>query len=720
MTSQSASRRLLSRLHRDLQELQDHRYPGVTVFTDDANLREFCLVLIPPCGPFKDIALHFEVVLPDNWPTSPPNVKSSISGIDHPNLFGNYICCDLLKHWAVRGTGNYSGGYSPALTLQGLFLQFLTFFSSTKVEQEEGGFIDIGDYLITTYMREAEFASRIFPHTDRRSVELDDSQQELARLWLASPSEEVIVAQYAQTETTEVTHTLKYILDHTSPLHKFEKVNPRWERTLEAARTWKCWKCPYGSTALPHLRPASNGVLTPPITESLGNHLPDRLGELSDDLLEEVASWLAAEDVVAFGIAYPRFKKVADSFHILLKQELSCFFLRTPLRDSILGIGLDFTDKYRSLVSDFDWLSLEAFKTFGVNKSVLKRPFSFFLPLAFNSEHFQRAETEILKRLCILDNASRNPQEGREARPAGSSRWDNHVRFPRPPSLSPDPTTVVRPLYKMMNNIVVSLMKSCDDNFNDPTAQTASVLHQVSEKAITSYCQLFHLLLCLCRSHPSILQDAKERVLHFSRNPNARLKSQTPDLGEFIVLITLVAVAPEPDVINTTSEAPPTWSTISSVFIEEAFVRNVRWILRDSPNLEVMESGVSECRLKQTFANSKTSLRLMMFQVTFLDLFIEEYGSNCGVAKLNDNYGFPNPALPERMVREIKAIYEVNGWIDFFERVRYEEGLNCSKEEFCEVLRKAVGQSGAWGYHIPSRRSKGSTRGRSTAAQYWV
>lgn len=66
MSSQT-SRRLLARLSKDIEELQDSPYPGVAVFTDDADFRNLCLVLTPPSGPWKDLSLHFNVVLPDGW-----------------------------------------------------------------------------------------------------------------------------------------------------------------------------------------------------------------------------------------------------------------------------------------------------------------------------------------------------------------------------------------------------------------------------------------------------------------------------------------------------------------------------------------------------------------------------------------------------------------------------------------------------------------------------
>jgi ubiquitin-protein ligase len=68
----SLPRPLLSRLYHDLAELQESPYPGVSVFTDDSNMRKFCLVLTPPSGPWKDLALHFDVELPHHWVSRVP------------------------------------------------------------------------------------------------------------------------------------------------------------------------------------------------------------------------------------------------------------------------------------------------------------------------------------------------------------------------------------------------------------------------------------------------------------------------------------------------------------------------------------------------------------------------------------------------------------------------------------------------------------------------
>ena len=202
-------------------------------------------------------------------------------------------------------------------------------------------------------------------------------------------------------------------------------------------------------------------------------------------------------------------------------------------------------------------------------------------------------------------------------------------------------------------------MKSCDDALGlggsgRVTART-SILH-ASEKAVISYCHLFHLL-CICRTTPLVLREATTRLEHFIQMPASRIKTQVPDLGEMIILVTIVLALPP------VAPNPVSWAQINGPFLEEAIVHNVCWVLKDVPELEVMEAGSSDYRLQKTFEKSQTGLWLMMFQITFLDIFIKTYAGN--ISQLDDNYGFPEPD-PGCMVEEIKAIYNAKTWPGFF------------------------------------------------------
>lgn len=51
----------------------------------------------------------------------------------HPNIFGDYICIDILKRRV---------GYTPAYTLKSICIQTLNSFASDKIDQDYGGAID--------------------------------------------------------------------------------------------------------------------------------------------------------------------------------------------------------------------------------------------------------------------------------------------------------------------------------------------------------------------------------------------------------------------------------------------------------------------------------------------------------------------------------------------------------------------------------------------------
>ncbi|KAJ7819392.1 hypothetical protein B0H14DRAFT_2836697 [Mycena olivaceomarginata] len=718
---------LISRLYKDLAELHDSPYPGLAVFIDDANVRKFCLVLTPPAGPWKNLSLHFEVSLPEDWPISPPKISCS-SRLNHPNLFGSgsggssgwsYICCDLLKTKAeiYRGDG-YTGGYSPALTLRGLFLQFLTFFSSTKIDQDYGGCVEIGDSIVVRYVRE-ESASVPRPHLNghgrhkcptcgKRRVPAGDlglqecaacasrrdewteeemqvhwpTQDELRQEWEKDESPATVIRR----EMTEIGPLLEMVKSSGgSTLHRIENRNHRWRTTLDAISTFRCKHCPYGTDAVPHcvrvvavapvdVDQSTTPLLTPPVV--------CKLGLLNDDVLYDVALHLPSESLISFSAAYPRLHDIVQSMHVLLQRELRCFFLRTRLSESILGIGIALDFGSRTLSSDFDWLSQRAFVEFKVRESVEKRDFAFFLPLAFSRPHFMRAYHSIWRSLEDLDaevqyaenQMSRNPRR----RSAGPPQHQETVGV----------------VYRMMNNIVVSLMKSCDTALGAPGTSSQTLLH-ASEKAVVAYCHLFHLLICLARTDPQILRGATTRLRRFIDRKDSRTKTHVPDLGELIILIMLVLCRPP------VGGGPPIrWSSLAGPFLEEVITRNARWVLKDSPQLEVMEQGPSDYRLAETFFRSKTSLRLVMFQITFLSLFISAYGAD--ISRLDNNYGFPEKELPARMVEEVKAIYKINTWPAFFTRVRFPQGVGFGKEKFSEMLRDAMKTSAARRYHRPS------------------
>ena len=552
--------------------------------------------------------------------------------------------------------------------------------------------IEIGDSEVVAYLWPEAVRKLILPHLLHPCCHFDcpcsdkSHQKYLEHVWNSESSK--AKNSPAQGEKV-VSHKTKFITSRNSVLHRIAWPNTRRTSTLSSITQWHCGKCPYGSISLPHDQTTLNkksridrapaSLLQPPIT--------CKLSLLNDDILGDLAFLLPSESIISLSIAYPRFREVVATLHVLLRQELRCFFLRTPLNESILGIGVHLDTGARALSSDFDWLSMEAFDDFNVRNSIEKRPFSYFLPFAFSRPHFGRAHKEIWKRLTEIESGLR----------AAEVAISRKTKRPSNRRLLPPLKAhhVIDVVYRMMNNIVVSLMKSCEDTILPAGAHSSKVptLMHASERAVVSYCHLFHLLMRLCATTPAILQDANYKVRRFIDMPETRVKASTPDMGELIVLITLVLVLP------IKNQQPITWENLCGKFLAEAITRNVRWVLLESPELEIMESGASDYRLNKTFANSRTSLRLIMFQMTFLRSFIHTYSA--GITRLDENYGFPDKELPEQMVSEIKAIYQVDTWPKFFQRIEYARGGMFNKSSFTQMLRDTVKMSAERKYHIP-------------------
>ena len=325
------------------------------------------------------------------------------------------------------------------------------------------------------------------------------------------------------------------------------------------------------------------------------------LSVLNDDVLYEVLSALPSEALLNFCSAFDRARILATKFHILLLRELRCFFLRRPLVDCILGIGVRLDEKTRTMSSEFDWLSEYAFDTFSVRRSIRKKTFGFFLPLAFSKAHFDRAEQLIWNRLVKLDDAIQRISSRRVLRT--------------------QPTQSIRVIYQFMNNVVVSLMQSTDTIMDDNSSDAATVpsLLLASERAVISYCQLYHLLTSLAAHHPQVLHNATLKLRDFLTDPIHRSKACVSDIGEFIVMASLVLGSPPEDACKRI-----TWDDLNGLLLEEVFIRNVRWMLKAHPELEILENGASEYRLEKTFQASKTSLRYVFLWLSYVESVIDQ------------------------------------------------------------------------------------------------
>lgn len=473
------------------------------------------------------------------------------------------------------------------------------------------------------------------------------------------------------------------------------------------------------------------------------NHLTN----LNDDVLLVLASHLPSESLINLGKAYPRLQTLFTDTHVLIQRELRCFFLRTPLNHptNLLGIGIHFDQERQLLESSFDWISDDAFSVFGVRESADKKRFEFFLPLGFSVQHFEKAyeSGKLFQCLDIIEGVALGTKKRPRAPMLAEMKAERSLRV----------------LYKFCNSIIVSLMQATDDIYSDSktSPRNKKTLLFASEKACIGYLQIYHLLISIMRKDPELRRRALMRLNGFCKEETYRSKSATPDLGELLVMAAVVAGSHDPkqskNISNRPTSAPAKevqrkqqndgWvivekriregtkikenmkiqggdtigldslleDTVSwrrhlvGPFIEEVFARNARWVLQKHPELAILEEYDSpyEYRLRKTFLESLTSLRLVMFQVFFLETFAADHPE-----RMARQYGFPSPEVPARITRKIKEIYAVNTWKKFLEMIGFEDAARAGPRRLSRRLREAVVKSEERRYHIPTQGRTGS------------
>eukprot|EP00386_Alphamonas_edax_P000681 GDKI01002117.1.p1 GENE.GDKI01002117.1~~GDKI01002117.1.p1 ORF type:complete len:947 (-),score=330.89 GDKI01002117.1:22-2772(-) len=413
---------------------------------------------------------------------------------------------------------------------------------------------------------------------------------------------------------------------------------------------------------------------------------------LPDFLLCECVNYLTLGECLDFGKCSELCQSISDSSFASRKENtdaIRCYYTKhTPLTDKnvVLGVGVQYTrhektGKIETLSSPYDYISHTAFNTCGVRMGVWKEQITHFLPLVIDETHFARARTQIEKSmsaLCYINAKAENTHT-------------THLHTSD--DLSFDPLMVFDILPRMMNNFVVGMMGGdvC-----------------VSSKALEGYCGMHHLFLALAKEYPVIRQTANEKIAAFLSHTTHRHKMETPNLGEFLTYMSV--------------SDTHTWGDVCVSLVEEAFTRNVLWVLKKYPQLcdptrdkEVIASD----RLTKTFKCNAVSLRLLMFQVWFLNNvahrphthWLPETDAVTGVTHMtphmcrkascqlhtyNKSKGMPAVSLIDKLQSVCKRIYALPDWDTFFRGVE----LNRPSDLFLSRwLRRCVLSSLSKVYH---------------------
>lgn len=395
-------------------------------------------------------------------------------------------------------------------------------------------------------------------------------------------------------------------------------------------------------------------------------------------------------------------------------RSLCCFHTRTRFDEDgcILGVGVAVTeeDGRNHLTCDFDPISKLAFHQLGVRKGVWKNKISYWLPLAIDAHHFHRATPSLIKVLQVLGTGKVAEQTRSFGRKPGGSEPPKSIqalsfdewlesrakkseaakakfeafragkleekvpeKVPIPTKPSFDAAVVLDVLPKLMNSQVVLLMKG----------ETWA-----SHKALSGYMGFHHLLLSICRDEPAVQAELEKRIENFMAAEEERVKSNVPNLGEFICLI---AASMKHD-----------WPSVAGPLLAEVFDRNVLWLLKKYPHLgQLSDVGVSKERLRATFEAALVSMRLIMFNAWFLNNVAKPPGEEqAPLLRYERTKGVAPRHQIEAVHRAVRRICEVNTWEAYFDSLGVKR---IAPMQLCCWLRQSVLNSSRKGYHRPGR-----------------
>lgn len=117
------------RLRRELLDLQTNPVENCSAFPVEDNISLWHANIY---SPVFDATFHFEITYPASYPEKAPKVKN-LTEIKHTNVFGSYICLDILTMSEETANTPFRG-WTSAYTISSLLVQLQCFLFDVKAE----------------------------------------------------------------------------------------------------------------------------------------------------------------------------------------------------------------------------------------------------------------------------------------------------------------------------------------------------------------------------------------------------------------------------------------------------------------------------------------------------------------------------------------------------------------------------------------------------------
>lgn len=302
----------------------------------------------------------------------------------------------------------------------------------------------------------------------------------------------------------------------------------------------------------------------------------------------------------------PRIALTSNIIDYVSKERFS---LERPIsRDQLFGYGLIVTPgnnpHQKFLTSPCELLTGSSFNqmvaSLGEAKSVNREPLHYFLPLYITSNHGSMIRLQFEETMKALGSI-----------------------------LFPDMTNPS--LVDIILKVIPNLMCSTVVQFSKGTVHT-------SDNSLEGYFALHRLFIWAIEIYPELVPEVRRRLETFVKNPKERNKKMCPDIGQWLMLLSVSSMS---------------WNDVAQAYLSESFNRNVMWYVRTDPSLAKLNTPMDH-RLSRTFELTSVSRNLLAFQVTFLRIAKPPGMSKADVLKrYEDNLGFPT----SDMVQQLKGAF---------------------------------------------------------------
>jgi ubiquitin-protein ligase len=406
------------------------------------------------------------------------------------------------------------------------------------------------------------------------------------------------------------------------------------------------------------------------------------------------------------------------SAQTILRKQLKCAYTTLGYESDTLGYGVNLTYHHSSTSSVKDinavfptLLSTAAIRD-GIAMSAYKQSFSKWMPVYINPSHGRRALAHAIRSMAnIVTSAGDEHTVTDETEIEMSLDEYYHQMSLSQTSASDRPKAdrpKVHPLIDDWNKLATGrtqkmstasydvIMTVCGKLCNSTIVGMMTGDVHESIEALVGYFRWVHLFLGFCERDPGLRAFAQKKLQAFLGDESFRSKKIVPALGELLPFGILLGKP---------------WVEIVQPFLDEAFVRNARWVINKFPEMGDLQQDrlgpnpASARRSRASFEANAVSLKLFAFHCTCTQLLQSLCPKNMSgrpppVSDIKNaldlHFGTPTPSIVSNLQLACKQIKGMGDWATFFKSVQ----LNApSSFRLCQWLRNSISASQKKGYH---------------------